>query len=831
MDGKVKVEPGRVGSSREGGSSGVRNGEVLSGSQESSKKVEAPNAVVVEDWNEEDFILSIEYFAKDCNLPNEGMMPGDISKTLVSDEDIEKCFGPRSGNKGRNGPKLNNCTGLPQSEVLHFTFVSEPGETDERTPSPVDRNLKGAATIDAEQEAPVAAEEEISSEPSEVKPEVRLRGSSSGTSCLPVYVELKDDIAARENSIKAIHANISSDTEALEVLRSSTKSAVESIALSVGTYKTDKEVLAKLENERTELAARKQSLETRFEDGGFDEENPEDMNRLQSLEAEEEDLNLSLSGVLTKIEECSARLLQSQTEMKLSRSKQEELKMELERAQLKVDNAQVVLRREEALLAFQKEELRCLQPFAESSVAPLIPRWIPTATEVTKTVFRLSSRPVCCLGFHCMNFMPTSCGHAYHPACLAALIAHSGQQCMECNETFHPHWCESWGFEVGEKVKQEWERKAGLLNQRVAFKESIRGLYLKTPKLQSERRLQEGLKRQYLNITYTKVGVEHTILTSAAATKVRGISPCSTILSEREEDLRDLDVSLMDTSPVPRTRSKSGKRNLPKGDSVRKVRTRSHVTEAEMSTGIGTPCAHTKVVLKPLGEIETLEALKRLRARKTKESAACSANSQSGVIGSQISSQMGTLVNKSRDRAGHICSQSGEEVQLFHFFIETVEPRHELEVWERAGQELLKMTGQEFFEKYGRDRHSLHKFVSTHLASTPWAITVIGKPSTKGYLRVLSCSRVGITSPIRSCFLVNPPQPHVGIVQIASDSPDRRMSAVGISSSYNSSGSLASLKRLQARVDMIAKEVAEVIATVKLEQELEEFADSTSDWA
>ncbi|KAL3688843.1 hypothetical protein R1sor_015152 [Riccia sorocarpa] len=243
----------------------------------------------------------------------------------------------------------------------------EPGETEERAPSPVDRNLKRAATIDAEQEAPAAAEEGISSEPSEVKPEVLLRGSSSRTSCLPVYVELKDEIAARENSIKDIHANISSDTEALEVLRSSTKSAAESIALSVGTYKTDKEVLGKLETERTELARRKQSLETRLEDGGFDEENPEDMNLLQSLEAEEEDLNLSLSEVLTKIEECSARLLQSQTEMKLSRSKLEELKMELERAELKFDNAQVVLRREEALLAFQKEELSADQGFRMGS--------------------------------------------------------------------------------------------------------------------------------------------------------------------------------------------------------------------------------------------------------------------------------------------------------------------------------------------------------------------------------------------------------------------------------------------------------------------------------
>ncbi|KAL3693980.1 hypothetical protein R1sor_007631 [Riccia sorocarpa] len=297
MDGKVKAEPRRVGSSPESGSSGVRNGEVLSGSQESLKKVEAPNAVVVEDWNDEDFILSIEYFAKDCNLPNEGMMPGDIPKTLVSDEDIEKCFGPRSGNKGRNGPKLNNCTGLPQSEVLHLFQVIDghdklvngtlgvifpralyaerflkkrinwAGYAQERQRNQLRSSksrreskpigppiLRVHRVYKPPPNLSLEPEEGISSEPSEVKPEVRLRGSSSGTSCLPVYVELKDDIAARENSIKAIHANISSDTEALEVLRSSTKSAAESIALSVGTYTTDKEVLAKLETERTELA-------------------------------------------------------------------------------------------------------------------------------------------------------------------------------------------------------------------------------------------------------------------------------------------------------------------------------------------------------------------------------------------------------------------------------------------------------------------------------------------------------------------------------------------------------------------------------------------------
>ncbi|KAL3682325.1 hypothetical protein R1sor_000347 [Riccia sorocarpa] len=235
MDVKVKAEPRRVGSTPEGGSSGVRDAEVLSGFQEQSKKVEAPNVVVVEDWNEEDFILSIEYFAKDCNLLNEDMISGDIPKSLVSDEDIENCFGPRSGNKGRNGPKLNNCTGLPQSEVLHLfqerhrnqlvsskskreakpidphilrahrvykpppSLSLEPVESDDQAASPVDRKLKGTTTIDAEQDAHAAAEDVSYNKPprSGVKPEVPLRGATSGTSCFPGYVELKDDIAAR----------------------------------------------------------------------------------------------------------------------------------------------------------------------------------------------------------------------------------------------------------------------------------------------------------------------------------------------------------------------------------------------------------------------------------------------------------------------------------------------------------------------------------------------------------------------------------------------------------------------------------------------------------
>ncbi|KAL3685023.1 hypothetical protein R1sor_003045 [Riccia sorocarpa] len=41
-------------------------------------------------WTEEDFILSVEYFANECKLPNDGLVPGDIQKSLLSDELLEK---------------------------------------------------------------------------------------------------------------------------------------------------------------------------------------------------------------------------------------------------------------------------------------------------------------------------------------------------------------------------------------------------------------------------------------------------------------------------------------------------------------------------------------------------------------------------------------------------------------------------------------------------------------------------------------------------------------------------------------------------------------------
>ncbi|KAL3684584.1 hypothetical protein R1sor_002606 [Riccia sorocarpa] len=164
-----------------------------------------------------------------------------------------------------------------------------------------------------------------------------------------------------------------------------------------------------------------------------------------------------------------------------------------------------------------------------------------------------------------------------------------------------------------EEVRQEWEKKVGLQKQQDAFNECIKALYQKTPHVLSERRIIEAEKRQCFNVKYTDTGVERTWRVSAATTKVKSASPCSTVVSTREEE-RENDVSLVRTNHVPRTRSRAGKRVGSKGEVVRKVRTRSYVTKAEISTGIGSPRPYTRILLRPLREIETPEAMKRTGA-------------------------------------------------------------------------------------------------------------------------------------------------------------------------------------------------------------------------
>ncbi|KAL3698247.1 hypothetical protein R1sor_012323 [Riccia sorocarpa] len=641
----VRPEAGKRGSSPEV----VLNGGIRDGSQETSKKKAVEGSDVGSkdtNWTEEKFALSVDYFAKECLLPSDGMLANDVPRTLVSDKDIERLSTghdkPVDGTLGAIFPRalyaerflkkrinwaayahekhknqIRTCKGRGDSRPSgppvvrphrvykpHAGLILESADTEERT-SPTDRKLNQQPTSEAH----------ISPEPEEhfpAKNATNIEASTLMKSNPAVKVEKDDFISPR-----ALHA-----CQAIEASRISLKSAEETISNAETRYRQECDVREKLEHNRAALAEKKQALELRLEDGGFDEENPEDMKLLQTLELQEEELVLTYSAALTALEESTKRLKDLQADLKLGRTSAEKLNADITAAEVQIVTSQSALTREESTIEAQKEELNVLQPFAESKIAALNPTFVPTATEITKSIFRLSSCPVCSLGFHCMNFMPAPCGHAYHPACLVALVAKDGLKCIQCQESFHPHWCESWGINTTEEYRQKWEHNTELQKQRDAFSECIKRLYIQTPHLLSERRKVEKEKRQCLNVKYTATGVERTWRVSDAATKVRDASPSSTIISSREEE-KDSDLCMTEVNHLPLTRSKKGKRKgVEKADLSRKVRTRSYVTEAEMSTRIGSPCAYKKVVLRPLGEIETPEAMKRTGAlpssKKTK---------------------------------------------------------------------------------------------------------------------------------------------------------------------------------------------------------------------
>ncbi|KAL3680961.1 hypothetical protein R1sor_023917 [Riccia sorocarpa] len=632
-------------------------------------------------WTEEEFILSVEYFANECKLPNDGLVPGDIQKSLVSDELLEKCFGPRTGKNGRNGPKISNCTGLPQSEVLHLfqvidghdkpvngtlgvafpralpkrvytpptTLVLEPlltSDTEHKGSSPSEQ--KGSPS--EQKSRPLRASEVLAKEEVEerivhdwtdnvgsdecstkLKPSSAPEGSTSavviGRSKMPGVETLKADICVRKESVEKLRGEVKTLTDAVDNNRQKLQDSEESMTRAEKTLKKEKSMNNQVRIDRIAMEKKKQELETWLDDGGFDEENPEDKQLLASLEEEEEDLNKKLSGLLSAIEVSTQRQLQLEEQLQSTRANVNNLDTVIKKAEAEIEKKVSLFESEKSILASQEAKVKILDRMAEVPVSVLAPRFVPTATEVTKSVFRLTSCPVCSLGFHCVNFMPTSCGHAYHPACLMSLIARSGEpKCIECEEYFHPHWCESWGIDTTEEHRRRWEAELCLQRQRDAFSECISDLYTKTPHVLSERRKVEKEKRQRLTLKYTAAGVERSSAISCATTRVRAhvLAPnvidsegwtdhpsCRSTIRISLTDDREEDVIILDVN-VLLTRSKKGKRLSSKGndrtESMRKVRTRSYISEAEMCAGIGSPGPNTKIFVKPLRECRTPEA-------------------------------------------------------------------------------------------------------------------------------------------------------------------------------------------------------------------------------
>ncbi|KAL3678556.1 hypothetical protein R1sor_021512 [Riccia sorocarpa] len=391
---KPSVEPDRLVHQTTGTSGAVHD--ILSGGPKVEARNSSPEPEPMKkklepgsedtEWTEDEFILSVEYFANECKLPNDGLMPNDIPKSLVSDDVLEKCFGPRYGNKGSNGPKINNCTGLPQLEVLHMfrvidghdkpvngtlgaifpramyverflkkrinwaayaqerhrnqirsaktrgdsrptgppvirrkllyvpppTLVVEPLQTtdDEEKGSLSDQKPRVQRSADVN--APVKAERTVL-DWTEIAPKVEGRnftklgetsapeGSTSegriSRSNMPGVPELKVDILDRQKRIKALQDEVITLRDIVDNNRKKLDDAEQSILGVEDMSKKEKLASNQLVLDRLTVENEKQTLETRLNDGGFDEENPEDMELLSKLEQDEEELNTKFSAV------------------------------------------------------------------------------------------------------------------------------------------------------------------------------------------------------------------------------------------------------------------------------------------------------------------------------------------------------------------------------------------------------------------------------------------------------------------------------------------------------------------------------------------------------
>lgn len=119
----------------------------------------------------------------------------------------------------------------------------------------------------------------------------------------------------------------------------------------------------------------------------------------------------------------------------------------------------------------QVKEHQILAAVLETPSPVLIPRFVPTSTRTVGTHISLTNCPVCCNGYHCYNWIPASCGHIYHPACLFPLISvsPSDPKCHACGESFSHDWLQSWGLEqVGSD---------GFLNPTKSYVDEMRDVY------------------------------------------------------------------------------------------------------------------------------------------------------------------------------------------------------------------------------------------------------------------------------------------------------------------------------------------------------------------
>ncbi|KAL3679978.1 hypothetical protein R1sor_022934 [Riccia sorocarpa] len=137
---------------------------------------------------------------------------------------------------------------------------------------------------------------------------------------MPGVDELKADISVRRKRVETSRGEVKRLTEVTDNNHEKLEDVGELIKRVEELSRAEKSLSNQLGIDQTAVEKLKQDLERRLDDGGFDEENPEDMVLLASLEKEDEDLNKKFGDVLSALDESSERQLALNQQLESARA-------------------------------------------------------------------------------------------------------------------------------------------------------------------------------------------------------------------------------------------------------------------------------------------------------------------------------------------------------------------------------------------------------------------------------------------------------------------------------------------------------------------------------
>ncbi|KAL3688661.1 hypothetical protein R1sor_014970 [Riccia sorocarpa] len=735
------------------------------------------------DWAEEEFWKPIEYFADDCNLPNEDLMPNDVPKTLVSDEVLLECFGPKCGKNGRNGPKLSNCTGLPQEGVLHIFQVIDGHD------KPVNgtlgaifpRALYAERVLGKKINWVAYAHEKLKNQIKTSK----LRGDPKPTG--PPYI--------RTHRVYIPPASLSSTSSVeKEKLNSSTKvmldstSAMDTIGLPIG------EGSGAGGTDAMAFPALSSSVIT-------------DEQKIVSCVAS------AIRSTMPGIEYLKREILDSEEKGQVTRDEIDRLRSDITKFSEQLDTVQKLLSEAEKKLR-EKQQLR---EDLETERSSLMKKKSDIELQLNDGVFDDENPEEKVENSWVISTMTANqynVGTSPAQSTVAIKSKYSRDYEKEGKLVISTIPTVPRGKDVEERVSD-----VSVIDVPVGR--------LHTTRSSSKRGKPSNLKTSENVESHRKVRTRRN--TTVVGFDTGTASPGSSLLIKCVETSWRRSYTVVVENAEPATVAILDFKNREFDEENDLIESEGMVFSLhnQMASDYQTSFFGRVKILKCWGPLEgqfTYAAC----GGSLKDGRPCGLGvtariARDQMSNSQTSTQTGTPGSKSRDRSGHTCVPSGADKHMYHFFVQIASPDVILEVWEKAGQDLFGITGHDFYEKFRHDVPGLHKFVRDCVSCYSWAASVSGKPL-RGFQRVNSFHCAELGSPVKA-FACGESQPGasdcVGVVTIDNFLDEAALSESSSFSSTRQRDSLAALLRLQSRLNKMEEELAKAIAALKLEQESE----------